>query len=303
VLDPAGRDASTLLTLFVVMLVGLIVLWVGINGMMLFFNTLSTRRYEEATARKLIIGGGIVFPTLVIAALLVWGLSIMPNQRAPGDGLRIKVIGEQWWWRVEYWPAGANAPIIAANEFRMPVGTRTQFDLTSAYVIHSFWIPALGGQMDMFPGRETMISLEPLEAGVYRGQCAEFCGASHALMVFEVVTMEPDDFDAWLTKEAAPAVATTGAQAQHGSEVFLREGCGACHAVRGTQAIGQVGPDLTHVGSRESLGAGILEPTIENIAEWIAHTDDLKPEVEMPAYDDMPNDELLALATYLRGLK
>ncbi|MCF7702342.1 cytochrome c oxidase subunit II [Loktanella sp. M215] len=303
VLDPAGRDANTLLTLFAVMLAGLIVLWLAVNGMMLFFNKISTRHYDESTARKLIVGGGIVLPTLVIAALLAWGLSIMPDQRAPGDGLRIKVTGEQWWWRVEYWPEGAATPIVAANEIRLPVDARTEFNLTSAYVIHSFWIPALGGKMDMFPGRETMISLEPTEAGTFRGQCAEFCGASHAQMAFDVVTLPQDDFDVWLAAEAAPAMATDGAQAQRGAEVFLAEGCGACHAVRGTEAVGQVGPDLTHVGSRKSLGAGVLEPTIANIADWIAHTDDLKPEVEMPAYTDMPEDDLMALATYLKGLK
>ncbi len=303
VLDPAGRDASTLLTLFLVMLVGLVVLWIAVNGMMLFFYKLSPRQYDETTARKLIIGGGIVFPTVVVAALLAWGLSIMPDQRAPGDGLRISVTGEQWWWRVEYWPKGADTPIIAANEIRMPVGARTTFNLTSAYVIHSFWIPALGGKMDMFPGRETMISLEPTEAGVFRGQCAEFCGASHAQMAFEVVTLEPTDFEAWLAQEALPALSPEGSLAQHGEEVFAAQGCGACHAVRGTAAVGQVGPDLTHVGSRKSLGAGILEPTIANIADWIAHTDDLKPEVEMPAYNEMPENDLVALATYLKGLK
>lgn len=303
VLDPAGRDASVLLTLFAVMLAGLVVVWLLINGMMLFFSRISPRAYDEAVARKLIIGGGIVFPTIVIAALLAWGLSIMPDQRAAGDGLRIKVTGEQWWWRVEYWPEGADVPIIAANEIRMPVGARTEFLLDSAYVIHSFWIPALGGKMDMFPGRQTMMSLEPTEAGIFRGQCAEFCGASHALMAFETVAMEPDDFDAWLTQEAAPSVVPADPVAVRGAEVFQSEGCGACHAIRGTPAVGQMGPDLTHVGSRESLGAGILEPTIANIADWIAHTDDLKPEVEMPAYDVLPDNDLLALATYLKGLK
>ena len=302
VLDPAGRDAQTLLTLFIVMLVGLVVLWVAVNGMMLFFSRISPREHDEGTARKLIVGGGIVFPTVVIAALLAWGLSIMPDQRAPGDGLQVKVTGEQWWWRVEYRPEGG-APIVSANEIRLPVGARTEFLLDSAYVIHSFWIPALGGKMDMFPGRETRISFEPTEAGIFRGQCAEFCGASHAQMAFEVVTLEQADFDAWLAAEAADALPSEGAEAVRGAEVFAEQGCGGCHAIRGTEHVALMGPDLTHVGSRESLGAGILEPTIQNIAEWIAHTDDLKPEVEMPAYDDMNDDDLLALATYLKGLK
>ncbi|QFU08174.1 Cytochrome c oxidase subunit 2 precursor [Rhodobacteraceae bacterium THAF1] len=303
VLAPAGADSTSLLTLFWVMLVGLVVIWLLVNGMMLFFHHLSPRHYDEGIARKLIVGGGIVFPTVVIAALLAWGLSMMPDQRAPGSGLRVEVMGEQWWWRVAYLPEGADAPVISANEIRLPVGQRTTFQLSSAEVIHSFWIPALGGKMDMFPGRETILTLEPTQPGTFRGQCAEFCGASHALMAFEVVTMEPDDFAAWLEEQAAPAVAPDGAAATRGAIVFAEQGCGACHAVRGTPAVGQVGPDLTHVGSRLSIGAGILAPTAENFAAWIDHTGDLKPEVDMPAYDDLPEADLTALATYLEGLK
>jgi len=303
ILDPAGQDSASLLTLFWVMLAGLVVIWLLINGMMFFFHHLSPRKYDESIARKLIVGGGIVFPTVVIAALLAWGLSMMPDQRAPGDGLRVEIVGEQWWWRVAYWPDGADAPIVSANEIRLPVGRRSTFELSSAAVIHSLWIPALGGKMDMFPGRETFLTLEPTEAGTFRGQCAEFCGASHALMAFEVVTMDPEDFDAWLAEEARPAQSPEGEAAIEGADVFAAQGCGACHTVRGTEAVGQVGPDLTHVGSRLSLGAGILAPTVDNFIAWIDHTGDLKPEVEMPAYDDLPEDDLLALATYLVGLK
>ena len=303
VLAPAGADSISLLTLFWVMLAGLVVIWLLVNGMMFFFHHLSPRRYDEGVARKLIIGGGIVFPTVVIAALLAWGLSMMPDQRAPGTGLRVEVVGEQWWWRVAYRAEGGDAPVISANEIRLPVGQRTTFHLSSAEVIHSFWIPALGGKMDMFPGRETILTLEPTEVGTFRGQCAEFCGASHALMAFEVVTMEPDDFALWLEEQAAGAVEPTGPVAMRGAAVFAAQGCGACHAVRGTPAVGQVGPDLTHVGSRLSIGAGILAPTTANFAAWIDHTGDLKPEVEMPAYDDLPEADLTALATYLEGLK
>ena len=303
VLHAAGSDARALLTLFIVMLVGLVVIWVLVNGLMLVFNRLETGEHDERLARRLIVGGGILFPTVVLTALLVWGLSIMPDQRAPGDGLRVEVTGEQWWWRVSYWPEGAETPIVAANEIRLPVGQRTEFDLKSAHVIHSFWIPSLGGKMDMFPGRDTMMSLEPTEAGVFRGQCAEFCGASHALMAFDVVAMEQADFDAWLAAQAEPAAAPEGAAARRGAQVFAEQGCGACHAVRGTAAVGLMGPDLTHVGSRLTLGAGILAPTLENYADWIAHTGDIKPEVEMPAYTTLADADLSALSTYLMGLK
>ena len=303
VLDVAGADASTILTLFSVMLAGLVVIWLGVNGMMLYANRLSARRHEESSARRLIVIGGIVFPGVVLAALLSWGLSIMPDQRARGDGLRIEVVGEQWWWRVRYWPEDAEEPVVSANEIRLPVGVRTDFELSADKVIHSFWIPALGGKLDMFPGRFTTMSLEPTQAGSYRGQCAEFCGAAHALMAFEVLTMEPADFTDWLKHEAGPAQQPEGELARRGAEVFAAQGCGACHTIRGTPAVGQVGPDLTHVGGRLSLGAGTLSPTLENFADWIDHTGDIKPEVEMPAYDGLPPGDLHALATFLKGLR
>ena len=219
-----------------------------------------------------------------------------------GDGLVIRVTGEQWWWRVEYWPEGADTPVVTANEIRLPVGQRTELHLTSDKVIHSFWIPALGGKMDMFPGRETMISLAPEKVGTYRGQCAEFCGASHAWMAFAAVVMEEEAFDLWLADEAADARPPASDAAMRGEQVFFSEGCGACHTVRGTEAVGLVGPDLTHVGSRQTLGAGRMRVTLEDLSAWITHTDVLKPEVKMPSYDLAP-EHLSDLAVYLKGLK
>ena len=157
--------------------------------------------------------------------------------------------------------------------------------------------------MDMFPGRETRLTLEPEVPGIYRGQCAEFCGASHALMAFETVVMPQTEFDAWLAAAAGPAAAPEGDLAARGAELFAREGCGACHRVRGTPAQGNVGPDLTNVGGRHSLGAGILGTEVEDFAYWIGLTQAIKPEVEMPSYDHLSEDELTALGTYLKGLR
>lgn len=303
VLSPAGEDADRLLSLFVVMLCGAIVLWVAVNGAFLFVTRIRQRKMSRHVAETIIVVGGIAFPTVVLAALLGYGLSMMPDQRAPGEGLTVRVTGEQWWWRVEYWPDGAEAPVISANEIRLPAGRRSEILLTSKRVIHSFWVPALGGKTDMFPGRETRMSLLPQTPGVYRGQCAEFCGASHALMAFETVVLPEEDFAAWLSAEAAPAVAPQGELAEQGAELFAREGCGACHTVRGTPARGNVGPDLTHVGSRHSLGAGTLGVEVEDFARWIGHTQAIKPEVEMPSYDHLSPEELAALGTYLEGLE
>ncbi len=300
-LDPAGEDAETLALMFTVMVTAAAILWLCLNGLFFYVTRVSPRRMSRKLANGLVIGGGILMPLVLIGALLAWGLSILPDHDQPGDGLVIRVQGEQWWWRVAYeTPEG---DVISANEIRMPVGERVSFVLDSHRVIHSFWIPSLGGKMDMFPGRQTNLSLRADEAGIYRGQCAEFCGASHAWMAFEVEAMEPDAFDAWLAAEAAPAGPPDGGAEAIGRQIFAREGCGGCHEIRGTEFQGQVGPDLTHVGSRHSLGAGRLGARLEDFSTWIAHTDDLKPGVEMPPFDHLPQEELTALAAYLKGLQ
>lgn len=301
-LNVAGQDAASIAKLFWVMLAGAVVLWLAVNGAFYVMSRVLPGRIYQRHARNLLIGGGIVMPTVILTALLIWGLSTLPDSRRTGDGLVVRVTGEQWWWRVEYWPEGETEPVSTANEVRLPVGQRTEFRLTSNNVIHSFWIPALGGKMDMFPGRETMMSLQPDTVGTYRGQCAEFCGASHAWMAFSAITMAPEDFEAWLSAEADDAAPPLEAAAQRGQVVFAAEGCGACHTIRGTGAVGEVGPDLTHIGSRLTLGAGRSPLTIEDLSAWIDHTEVLKPEVRMPSYD-MPQGDLTDLAHYLKGLK
>lgn len=303
VLNPAGTDASELLSLFWVMLIGAVVLWLAVAALFLYVTRFNVGAMSRKWAEGVIVGGGILFPVVLLGALLIYSLPMMTNQRDPGDGLKVKITGEQWWWRVEYWPEGAEAPIISANELRLPEGTRTGLVLAAHNVIHSFWVPALGGKTDMIPGRETFMSVAPTKPGVYRGQCAEFCGASHALMAFETVVMEPEAFDTWLAHEASDAAPITAPDAQRGEALFAREGCGACHAIRGTEARGLVGPDLTHVGSRVSLGAGILGTDATDFARWIGHTETLKPEVKMPTYDHLSQPEIDDLARYLEALK
>lgn len=302
-LAPAGADAEALHLLFTSMLAGAVVLWLGMNGLFYWFSRRNPAAFPEHHARRLILFGGVFAPTLIVGGVLVWGLTLLPDQRAPGEGLRIAVTGEQWWWRVEYLPEGDAGPVISANEIRLPAGKRTEFLLTADRFIHSFWIPALGGKMDMFPGRETRMSLKPETPGTYRGQCAEFCGASHAWMAFEAVVMPPEDFAAWLEAEAEDARTPQSESGRRGREIFRREGCGACHSIRGTEAVGQVGPDLTHVGARHSIGAGRLGASLDDIALWVAHTGELKPEVQMPAFPHLEPAELQDLARYLKELE
>jgi cytochrome c oxidase subunit 2 len=283
------------------MLVGAVVLWIGINGLFFYASRVSARPVSRARAELLILGGGVALPVVVITSLLAYGLSIMPDQRAPGDGLRLRVTGEQFWWRVEYWPPGAAEPVVSANEVRLPVGQRTEIDLVATDVIHSFWLPALGGKTDLIPGRVNRMSLEPTEAGTWRGQCAEYCGLSHALMAFQAVTLEEADFASWLAQEAKGL--TPEARAADGHMIFTSQGCGACHALRGTESRGSVGPDLTHLGSRATIAAGILPMNAGTLADWIRDPEAFKPGVEMPGYDHMDRGDLATLALWLEGLR
>jgi cytochrome c oxidase subunit II len=296
---PKGREASDLAALFWWMAAGTVVVWAAVLALAFWAMKVHPDRGGRRTA-MMIIGGGAVFPTVVLTALLIYGLSIMPPLLAsvPDGTLRVFVRGEQWWWRVRYFPAGG-APVDLANEIRLPAGEPVEFHLDSPDVIHSFWIPSLGGKMDMIPGRRTRLVLHPEVPGTYRGQCAEYCGTSHALMAFPVVVMEKESFARWLEEQRAPAADS----ASRGRDLFLANGCPACHTIRGTTAGGLVGPDLTHVGSRLTIGAGIIPNRPIDFVRWIERTDDVKPGVHMPSFGMLPAEELRALAEYLDSLR
>ncbi|HEX5733574.1 MAG TPA: cytochrome c oxidase subunit II [Blastocatellia bacterium] len=303
-LDPAGREAERIAHLFWWMVAGAVIVWLSVVGLTVYSVRARPELQNQRRAGLLIIGGGAVVPTVVLAVLLAYGLSMLPDLVAPAPegSLKISVTGEQWWWRVRYEPHGAEV-VVLANEIRLPVGEPVEFWLESADVIHSFWIPPLGGKIDMIPGRLTRIALVPTKTGVFRGVCAEYCGTSHALMSFYVEVLEKEEFDRWLAHQSAPAERAADPLAARGQDLFLAQGCSACHTVRGTPASGVIGPDLTHVGSRLSLGAGILPNEPDTFLQWIAHTQNAKPGVQMPNFGMLPPDELRALAAYLEGLK
>lgn len=301
---PAGIEAQKIANLFLFMAAGAIVIWLLVVALAIHATVINPGRHSIRTARRLIVGAGVVFPVIVLTGLLVYGLALMPQLRAPvaNDGLRIAVSGEQWWWRVRYLlPDGEE--VTLANEIRLPVGERVEFRLSSPDVIHSFWIPSLAGKVDMTPGRTTTLALTPTRTGFYRGACAEYCGASHAHMNFAVVVMEPDAFDEWLRQQAQAAQKPASALAARGRDAFLFNGCGACHTVRGTAASGTVGPDLTHVGSRIGIAAGTLATSPADFRNWIDHPKAIKPDVHMPAFGMLPDDDLRAIAAYLDGLQ
>jgi cytochrome c oxidase subunit II len=178
-----------------------------------------------------------------------------------------------------------------------------QLWLSSRDVIHSFWVPSLAGKMDMVPGRATHLALHATKTGVFRGVCAEYCGEAHARMALVVEVVEPEVFRDWLEAQARPAVAVTAPEAVRGQAVFLQSGCGGCHAVRGTEARGDIGPDLTHMGSRAQLGAATLANTRPGMVAWLAEPGRLKPSVRMPPFHGLGDERLTQLAAYLDALR
>jgi cytochrome c oxidase subunit 2 len=304
VLAPHGPQARAIAELWWIMAGGAVVIWLVVIGLALYAARTRARAHENFAGTALIVGGGVVLPLVVLSILLVYSFLLAREPAAiAGDGLRIEVTGRQWWWEVRYFPPGAAEPVVAANEVRLPVGQPVEVTLRAADVIHSFWIPNLAGKTDMIPGRANRMTIEAEAPGVFRGQCAEYCGGPHALMAFYAVAMTPPDFAAWLEREARPATVPKDEFLAEGADLFLSSGCGTCHTIRGTRAGGQLGPDLTHVGGRVSLGAGILPNNIGTIAGWIADTQHIKPDNLMPSFNGFSGRELRALAAYLESLR
>src|SRR5688572_28732466 len=228
-LDPAGTDAAAIAHLFTVMLVGSAIVWIAVVAAAVYAIHVKQDAHSERDAKLFIIGGGVALPTVVLGALLWYGLPVLPQVMAlaPPDALRIHVTGKQWWWRVQY--VTPDGFVETANELRLPVGQWVELQLASPDVMDSFWVPSIAGNMDMIPGRTTRLALEPTRTGVFRGACAEYCGASHALMAFVVTVTDAAEFERWLDEQASPASAPVDALSTRGQEVFLANGCTACH--------------------------------------------------------------------------
>jgi cytochrome c oxidase subunit II len=304
-LDPAGIDADRLLTLSWVLFGGGAAIFFGVTALLLYAIAAPPERRRWLGTWRTVIAGGLIFPIVTLTALLVYGLVMLrlTNAADPAGALRIEVVGEQYWWRVHY-PAEGGAPAFTtANEFHIPIGRPVQVLLTSADVIHSFWIPNFMGKVDMIPGRRNALSFTVGRPGVYRGQCAEFCGDQHARMAFDVLALEQGAFEAWRTAQARPASRPGTPFLASGQELFTRAGCGTCHAVRGTPAEGRLGPDLTHVGSRRSIGAAQFPNNVGTLAGWISDTQHLKGGARMPSYGSFTGEELRSIAGYLASLK
>jgi cytochrome c oxidase subunit 2 len=251
----------------------------------------------------------ITVVTAVIATVVIIGaftiMSFFATRTlnvAGNDDLTIKVRGLQWWWGVEYFGSMPEQRFETANEIHIPVGKNVRFQLEGVDVIHSFWAPSLAGKQDLIPGRPNELIIRAERAGVYRGQCAEFCGLQHAHMAFFVIAEEPLAFDEWARLQRQSVAASTDPQAAAGEKAFQGKQCAACHTIRGTSANGTTGPDLTHVASRKYIAAGLLETTRGSLAAWIADPQTLKPGNNMPMVP-LNAEELRSISAYLASLK
>jgi cytochrome c oxidase subunit 2 len=311
-LDPAGPAAKSLsdLSWFVFILFTAVavvmcslIAWVATRRR----GTFDEHEPVDAGGGQLwILIGGFAIPFVILAAVFILGLRAVT--RFPlHDGYvmdpEIRLIGHQWWWEARYVGGPPNNQFVTANEIHIPVGRPVNIELSSADVIHSFWVPNLSGKVDLIPGQVNHMRLQADRPGVYSGKCAEYCGAQHANMMIVVVAHPENEFEDWRAHQLEPSSAPSTAQEARGQELFLSSPCSLCHTIRGASARGAVAPDLTHLASRRGIAANALENNKANISAWVTHAQALKPSSMMPNVTQFSGDELQALVAYLQQLR
>jgi cytochrome c oxidase subunit 2 len=314
-LDPAGDQAAHTQDIWRLML------WVcgGMYALVLIFLASAIWRSRRALTGPPVAEGSESAAELPLQkALTAWGVLIVVGLLALSvgsflvdrqlalastkDALHIKVTAAQWWWRVEYQDPVANQQLTTANELYLPAGRPAIVELVSEDVIHSFWIPNLAGKQDLIPGRTNRLVLTPRRVGVYRGQCAEFCGLQHAQMALDATVQSPEAFETWRRSQLQPATPPTAPDQLRGEQLFMARGCAGCHQIQGSDAAGQSGPDLTHLASRRTLAAGALEMNRRDLITWLHDPQAVKPGNHMPIVP-LSKPDLDSLAAYLGGLK
>jgi cytochrome c oxidase subunit 2 len=305
VLDPAGAHARTIAGLWSVFL------WVtaSVYVMVMIALVAALVRRQRADSpdapRSTYIAVSVAGAASVIVLFALLAASILTGRATAETRAwprRITLTGRQWWWQVDYEDADPSRRITSANEITVPVGVPVTIHLHSSDVIHSFWVPALNGKRDLIPGHDGAFTILAERAGVFRGQCAEFCGVQHAGMAIWVNAVEPADYARWAEASRLQAREPGTSSGVAGRQVFLRSTCPLCHTIRGTDASGSTAPDLTHLASRRSLGAGVLPNTRAALGAWIRDAQQFKPGCQMPAMP-LRSEELRALVDYLESLR
>jgi cytochrome c oxidase subunit II len=303
----AGREAGQLGRLSWILVLAAVGVWCIVVAVML---TAVRRRgsgddsvdLTQPGHRPLVVGG-LLIPGMILIALFVTSMLTMRplSGRDAQPAVTYRVIGHQWWWDVEYVGPDAGS-FHTANEIHVPLGKSVRLVLIAADVIHSFWVPQLQGKRDLIPGDTNVLAFTATMPGVFRGQCAEYCGLQHAHMGFTVVVDSVPQFEAWLASQRADAPVPAAPSDSSGVMLATQGACASCHTIRGTAARGTLGPDLTHVASRQRLGSGILPNDLATLEAWIRDPHAFKPGVVMPAFSQLPPAELHEVALYLAGL-
>jgi cytochrome c oxidase subunit 2 len=257
------------------------------------------RRDGRVSDTVWIVWGGIGVPVVILGVLAVTTVKVTGELRKPAASpIRLEVVAKRWWWDISY----VDAHFKTANEIHLPAGQPVEIGLDSDNVIHSFWVPELAGKLDAVPGQHNVLRFTPNKPGVLRGECAEFCGVEHARMGFEIVVQTPADYARWVARQQPTPLPPDSEASAEGQQVFMRESCAGCHTIRGTQAQGAVGPDLTDFGSRLTIGGDTVGNTPDNLAAWISDAQRFKPGALMPPIQ-LSGADLGNVVSYLEGLK
>jgi cytochrome c oxidase subunit 2 len=302
-LDPAGPQAAHLAWMWDVTLWVCAIAYAATMAVLIFGLAGRRRHAEEKTLWKRIAAGTAATVAVLIgltASSVLVGRAT--SELSTGGGLKINLTGYQWWWRAEYEHPDFDRRFTTANELHIPVGRPVMLSMTGADVIHSFWVPSLHGKRDLIPGERTTLWLRADKPGIYRGQCAEFCGYQHAHMGLRVIAEPAAAFDEWYANQVKPAAEPDTEERRRGREVFLASDCILCHTVRGTIAGGRAGPELTHLKSRATIAAATLPNTRGALGGWIADPQRVKAGVRMPPHS-LAGGDLNALLGYLESLE
>lgn len=306
-LHPAGAAAASISWLWWLMFWTCTAVYVVVIGVL--FVAVHRRRGEtaEPTSQRNLLRSVVGATAVTIVILFGLLFASVRTGRAiasigSAEALVIEITANQWWWDVVYDHPSPSLRVRTANELHLPVGRQVRIQLASNDVIHSFWLPNLHGKMDAIPGRQTALWIQADTAGVYRGQCAEYCGLQHANMAFTVVVESAEDFERWITAQRQPAPPPTTPEQTQGLEVVERGPCAMCHTVRGTAAGARTAPDLTHVATRSTIAAGTAPNTRGYLAGWISDPQHLKPGNKMPA-TGLSSEQLQAVLAYLETLR
>lgn len=303
-LDPRSDNTNSIQSVYTLITILAGVVMVGVLTLTLAFSVV----FRERPGRQAVQLHGnsrlevfwTLIPVIIVVVIAIPSFQSIVDTTAdaPDDSIQVVATGHQWWFEFDYPELG----VITANELHIPVGVPVNVVLKSDDVIHSFWIPQLVGKVDMVPGHNNKTWFTPEEEGLFLGQCAEFCGTSHANMRFRVFVDSQADFNAWVTAQSADTAAASGELAAAGEELFTAKGCAGCHTIRGKQgAVGQTGPDLTHLASRDTIAAGILDNSTEDLKTWLSNPPGVKPGSIMPNLGLSAGD-IEQLVAYLQGL-